>query len=398
MKSRWIYVILFAAIFLTLSYSEKSKACTTAIISGGASSHGGPMLWKNRDTDFLSNKVLFVEEKPFNYIGLVNEEDPSGRYVYAGLNSEGFGIINSVAYNLPQKGGEMKDLEGLIMADALRTCRNADDFEIYLKKNLGPDLGSWANFGVVDAQGNAVIFEVHNHGYKKIDAAAAKELYLVNSNFSRSGDTGKGAGYLRFDRASLLFNQISPSKISHTDILHKIARDFGHTLLTTPTLDQIATFSPQKPAWIETRDTINRTITSAAVVICGKTPGKSGSISTFWCTLGEPLTSIAVPVWVEAGETPSPFRGDEKAPICTEALRIKKLIHPYTEMDKENYMAVTALDNKEKSGFLPTLLKVEKEIFNDTARFLLTGHSKDEYAAFQEKAAQKVLQTLKEIK
>ncbi|UCH93313.1 MAG: hypothetical protein JSV88_23960, partial [Candidatus Aminicenantes bacterium] len=332
------------------------------------------------------------------YIGLVNAKETSGRFVYAGLNSQGLGIMNSVAYNLPKKDGEMEDLEGQIMADTLRTCRTADDFESYIQKNLGAALGSWANFGVIDAQGNAVIFEVHNNGYKKYDAADTPGKYLINSNFSRSGEEGKGAGYLRFDRAVFLFAQIPAGKISHQDIFQEISRDFGHMLLDQPTLGDLKTLSREKPVWVLSRDTINRTSTSAAVVICGKKPGNKDSAATFWVLLGEPVTSISVPVWVEAKETPLPLHEGETAPICKEAFRIKKIIRPYSERDKKNYMQVTLLDNKEKTGFLPLILKTEKKIFQETAQFLKSTHPAEEFAAFQDKMAQKALETLKSIK
>ncbi len=51
--------------------------------------------------------------------------------------------MNTVAYNLPKETAEIKDLEGLIMADALRLCRTVDDFEAYVEANLGPALGAW---------------------------------------------------------------------------------------------------------------------------------------------------------------------------------------------------------------------------------------------------------------
>ena len=50
------------------------------------------------------------------------------------------------------------------------------------------------------------------------------------------------------------------------------------------------------------------------------------SPATFWVLLGEPVTSIAVPVWVEAKGTPLPLREGDTAPICAEALRIKRII------------------------------------------------------------------------
>ena len=391
-----LVLLLFVPVFAHRD-TNKREGCTTAIIHGEAAKQGAPILWKNRDTGFLSNKVIYVNELPYSYIGLVNVKETSGRWVYAGLNSTGFGIMNSVAYNLPKKEGEMEDLEGQIMADALRTCRSVDDFESYIQKNLGETLGSWANFGVIDAPGNAVIFEVHNHGYKKYDSVDTEKKYIINSNFSLSGEEGKGAGYLRFDRASFLFTQLPTGTISHQDIFQKISRDFGHMLLDQPTLEDLTKLSVKKPVWVLSRDTINRTSTSGAVVICGKKPGEKDSIATFWVLLGEPVTSIAVPVWVEAKETPLPLHEGETAPICKEAFRIKKIIRPYPHRDKKNYMQVTLLDNKEKTGFLPLILKTEKEIFQQTAQFLKSKHTAEEFAAFQDKMAQKALEVLKRI-
>jgi hypothetical protein len=391
-----LVLLLFVSVYAQ-GDTNKREGCTTAIIHGEAAREGVPILWKNRDTGFLSNKVIYVNEMPYSYIGLVNDKETSGRWVYAGLNSTGFGIMNSVAYNLPKKEGELEDLEGQIMADALRTCRSVDDFESYIQKNLGETLGSWANFGVIDALGNAVIFEVHNHGYKKYHAVDTTKKYIINSNFSLSGEEGKGAGYLRFDRASFLFKQLPAGEISHREIFQKISRDFGHMLLDQPTLEDLRKLSAKKPVWVLSRDTINRTSTSAAVVICGKNPGDKDSIATFWVLLGEPVTSISVPVWVEAKETPLPLHEGETAPICKEAFRIKKIIRPYPHRDKKNYMQVTLLDNKKKTGFLPLILKTEKEIFQQTAQFLKSKHTAEEFAAFQDKMARKALEVLKRI-
>lgn len=399
MKSKVIALVLllFVSVFIQVAVAKR-EGCTTAIIHSEAAKEGVPILWKNRETGFLSNKVIYVNEMPYSYMGLVNAKETSGRWVYAGLNSEGFGIMNSVAYNLPKKEEEFQDLEGQIMADALRTCLTVDDFETYIQKNLGAALGSWANFGVIDALGNAVIFEIHNHGYKKYNAADTPEKYLINSNFSRSGEEGKGAGYLRFDRASFLFKQVPAGKISHQDIFQEISRDFGHMLLDQPTLGDLKKLSEKNPVWVLSRDTINRTYTASVAVICGKKSGEKNSTATFWVLLGEPVTSISVPVWVEAKESPLPLHDGETAPICKEAFRIKKIIRPYPQRDKKNYMQVTLLDNKEKTGFLPLILKTETEIFQETAQFLKSKHTTGEFAAFQSKMAQKALETLERIK
>lgn len=166
---------LLCLLSVWLAQPSTLLACSTAVFGPAATADGAPLLWKNRDTDVLSNKVVFVPEKPFSYLGLVNAEETSGRSVYAGLNAKGFAIFNSVACNLPAPPTEMKDLEGQIMADALRTCRSVDDFEAYLRKNLGKSLGSQANFGVLDSTGHAALFEVHKVKYIDVTRLANQD-------------------------------------------------------------------------------------------------------------------------------------------------------------------------------------------------------------------------------
>lgn len=391
--------ILITVLLTTGLFAAKNReGCTSAIIGGDASNHGAPMLWKNRDTNYLSNKIIYVDDLPYSYIGIVNAAETSGRFVYAGLNSAGFGIMNTVAYNLPKISDEMHDLEGQIMAAALRTCRTVDDFENYLKKNLGEALGSWANFGVIDADGRAVIFEVHNNGYEKMDTADAPKKYYINTNFSRSGAEGKGAGYLRFEQATALFNKIPAKGITHETIFQNISRNFGHPLVNHPTLKDLENQPMNEPLWVHNRNCINRPSTSGVVIINGRKKDEKNSVATLWALLGEPVTSIAVPVWVESKTTPLALHDGEEAPICAEALRIKKIIHPFTEGSKKNYMNVTKLVNKEGKGFLPLLKKTEREIFEATTQFLKKKHTQEEYAAFQTKMAEKALTVLKKIK
>lgn len=70
--------------------------CTAAVLSSAAVREGAPVLWKNRDADDLSNRIVFADEKPYAFLALVNSADRSGRQVYAGLNAAGFAIMNTV--------------------------------------------------------------------------------------------------------------------------------------------------------------------------------------------------------------------------------------------------------------------------------------------------------------
>jgi hypothetical protein len=377
---------------------ERAEQCTSAVLSPAASATGGAVLWKNRDTDVLSNKVVYVPETPYSYLALVNHDAASGRHAWVGLNTAGFAIMNTVAYNLPDKPDELKDLEGIIMADALRTCATVEDFERYLQANQGPDLGAQANFGVIDGEGKAFIYEVHNHGFQKHDAAAAPEKYLVNTNFARSGEEGTGAGYLRFERASQLFRDLPPGPVDYRTILTRFSRDTGHPLVRQPTPDEWHAYPAEQELWIPTRHSIDRPDTSAAVVITGRTPSDKQSPATMWVIPGEPLTAIAVPLWPEAGRTPELLWKGDEAPLWQESMRIKKLIRPLPEKEKREYLLATRLDNAAGTGFLPKLRQVENEILTDTAAFLKQKHTPAELADFQDRMAAKAYAAMQAVK
>lgn len=394
--ARHVQTLLSVLAFFVLPVAGADE-CTTAVVGPGAGEDGRSLLWKNRDTSVLSNRVVHVNETPYSYLGLTDLEDRSGRRVFAGVNSEGFGIMNSVAYNLPKKEGEQEDLEGILMADALRTCRTASGFEAYLQANLGRNLGARTNFGVIDAEGAAAIFEVHNHGYKRLDATEAPEGYLVNTNYSRTGQEAKGSGYVRFDRATELL-KATPGPISARDILRRLARDTGNALVPQPTLADFAALPGDRDRWVFTRDSINKSYTSAAVVIVGRRPGDPGSRATMWVLPGEPITAVALPLWVEAGTSPEPFWKGDEAALWIETMRIKKIARPYLESDREEYLNARRLDNRDGTGFLPRLLTTEDEIFDRTATFLAAPRTPEELAAFQDEMATKALEALRSIR
>jgi hypothetical protein len=374
------------------------EECTTAVVTGQATQDGRPILWKNRDTDILSNKVVFVDEKPFHYLAVIDAGDTSGRVAWGGLNEAGFAIINSVSYNLPNRGGEMADLEGMVMGDALRSCATVGDFERYLKANLGSHLGCRTNFCVIDAKGGASIFEVHNHGYSRLDADTASRRCLLNTNFSRTGTPDDGAGYLRFDRESELFAGVPAGEMTHEFVLQTAARDIGHSLLQNPERQTWKRLSADRPSWVHTNHTIDRASTASTILIHGVRPGEDPRTATLWVILGEPLCSIAVPLWVAAGQTPAELREGQYAPIATESARLKDILRPLKGSDRREYLDLTKLDNERGTGWLPSTLPVEQEILHSTRAILENGPAPSELAVFEKEAAGKALKTLKMIR
>ena len=170
------------------------EACTTALVSGKFTPDGRPLLFKQRDTDELHNKIEFFHDGRYDYVGLVNSKDPS-HAVWGGYNSTGFAIINSASYNLNEHDqASVKDNEGIIMKLALQRCRTVRDFE-QLLDSLPKPLGVEANFGVIDAQGGGAYFETGNSHFKKYDVndpAVAPDGYIIRTNFSFSGNRSHG--------------------------------------------------------------------------------------------------------------------------------------------------------------------------------------------------------------
>ena len=396
--TRLILMALIAAgLVLQLSAGAGSEECTTLVATGAATSSGGPLLWKNRDTGTLSNKVILVTEHPYSFLALIDADDTAGRAAWAGVNSAGFGIANSASYNLPQPTGELQEQEGVVMAEALRTCRTVGDLEELVKRRQGKRLGVRTNFFAIDAAGGAVIIETHNHGYTRYDASAFPAQRLANTNFSRSGGENDGSGYLRFDRESELLKAVAPESLDAGTVFRLLSRDLGHPLVQHPARDAWKSIPADRPYWIHTNYTIDRPSTASAVVIQGVVPGQDPAHTTMWVALGEPVTTIAVPLWFAAGVPPEELWQGKDAPITAEAFRLKALLRPLKAKERAEYLDLTRLDNASGTGWLPGLLAVERDIVLETEAFLRKKPGPAELASFQKAMAARAHAALKAV-
>ncbi len=368
-------ILFFFVIFFMGSFIFSFEECTTAIVGSKVTPDGSILLWKNRDTSHLFNKVVFIKDEPYSYYGVVNSGEEAGRYVYGGINIKGFAIINSVAVNLPQKCGEEKDLEGLIMAEALRKCKTVDDFEKFISENLGESLGALSNFGVIDAGGNGAIFEVYNHGYNRLNLKDFKEGYIINTNFSRSGKEYEGAGYVRFLEVKKLFEGRKNFGIEF--LLENVVRDIDNFFVPISSNNK----------WINTVDSINRSSTASCMIFQVFTEKKLRKYSTMWIVLGEPLTSLAVPIFLGSESIPDELFKGKFAPISEISHKIKMVIRPKKGGHLTNYLDYSTYLN---SGMKEMFRREEEEILKDTELFLKKRHDKKDMVKFQNRIAKRV--------
>lgn len=357
-------------------YGSDAVACTTFIISGKYTPDGKPILYKNRDTDEMHNSLVFFNDGKYRYIGLVDGNEDWNKNVWGGYNETGFAIINSAAYNNNLGDtSKFQDQEGVVMKLALQTCKTIADFENLLR-NLPKPMGVDANFGVIDAYGGAAYYETGNYKFVKFDAndpAVAPDGILIRTNHSMSADITKGYGFCRYNTAALALKKaVSEKNFTAQYLFNNISRNLYHSLTKT----DLSSNQPEKRTDVEYKffiDYIPRQITASAIMIVGAKDEKHFNDAMMWTILGFPLTSVAVPVWISAGEKlPECVAMDDslRAPLCEAALRFKEECFPITYDRGTNYINMSAVMNQQKNGYMQLLQPVENEIFEMTYRLI----------------------------
>jgi hypothetical protein len=336
------------------------------------------LLWKNRDSGHEANRLVYVDGERHSYIGLVNAEDSTGAEVWAGVNSAGFCIMNSASYNLYEDDDEerRKDEEGVLMKTALERCTTVDDFQKLLAETAG-DRGVEANFGVIDGAGGAAFFETNNHTHTRFDATdrrVAPEGYIVRTNYSFTGEPNRGAGYIRFDRASELFHEaVATGGIDRDWLLTTASRDLVNGLSGTDPLAGPLPAHERDHRYYYASDSIVRNTACATALFQGVRPGDDPVRTIMWARLGHPLCSIALPQWVAAAGAAELTVGEGSAPIDRFALYWLEQLFPLEGGSRGKYLDLARVINRQGSGVMLKLIAIEEQILTATDARLEEG-------------------------
>lgn len=282
--------------------SYDAVACTTAIVSAGASETGRPLLWKQRDTGNPFNTAVFIcaTDSSLAYTGIFNVSDVERRSVYAGENEKGFAIVNNSSYNLAS--GEYPTKNGSFMRRALERCVTVDDFEAMLLSENHRKVE--ANFGVIDASGGAAYFEAADSSVTRFDVPEGG--WMVRSNFSVSG-IPEGQGYARYLTAQALMSA-HKGKFSPLQLIDGLGRSYFNAVLG---YDASRRFPG---GMVYDEDFIPRPTTVSSVCFDGS--------ACMWTAIGYTPASYAMPLPV-CSELPSCL---EKANSLAQKLKLQ--MHP----------------------------------------------------------------------
>ena len=370
--------IIFFNVSLSIGYVSLFP-CTVAVISAKATKEGRVLMWKNRDTSVMDNKVVFVQGEKYAFLALINASDNQIVNAWAGINNQGFAIMNAASGDLAENVKGINQ-NGRLMKEALGKCADVAEFESFLRTTNGKRKVA-ANFGVIDAQGNACFFETCSSDFTKFDANDARvapQGYIIRTNFAYTApQKGEGGGYIRFERASKLFQTASDEGLlNRRFILQQAARDLVnekiHSFpLAAPTVDD-----PSSPLYINTNDTINRNSTASVVLFEGVPSQKESYLSTMWVILGQPVCSVAIPLWVEAGQVPPLADGPQTSKLNDLARSLASFLYPDQRGHMSQYLNLSRFLHYRGQTVLDLLFKIEDKVFRETDKKLKEWQSK----------------------
>lgn len=356
-----------------LTITSSVWACSSAVISGRVTPDGRPLLWKNRETGHLRNHMAYVKGEKYDFLANVNSDSfPALKEAWIGSNTAGFALMNTQSYNL-EKGDIADDdrgpANGAVIYRALEVCATVADFCHFLDTIQKPS-GIEANFGVIDAQGGAAMFEVDGHSYKVFDANdpnVAPHGYVARTNFSNGGELNEGYGYVRYlevDR--VLSKACAMGGITPQLIFTDLARSFRNNILDIDLRSGDFNY-PRTSGWFTDQDFIPRNNTSCSIVVQGVKKGENPELTTLWTILGYPPAGVAVPLWVKDNlpEMMSYDKNLEAAPLSAASLKLadEKVFHFKQGGGTKHYLHWENLHNLQGTGIMQRMMPLEKEVY-----------------------------------
>ncbi|MBR5018378.1 MAG: hypothetical protein IKX53_01930 [Bacteroidales bacterium] len=322
---------LLALVCLWAALAADAGACTTAIVSAGASASGRPLIWKQRDTDNPHNVMAHVTGGKYAYTAVFSASDKSRQRAYGGANEVGFAIMNNASYNLAEKDYDDWD-NSKVINKALATCRTLEDFERLLEEWPKPRAVE-ANFGVADAFGGAAYFEVGDTRVIRFDVEPGG--WLVRTNFSVGGREGEGSGMARYETAEYLMKQ-HPGKFTPEFLIDGLGRSFYNYELGADMLSAVPV------GMAVDLDFIPRYSSVSSICIEGVGPGDDAGSSVIWTAIGYTPCCYAVPVWVAAKDAiPAflqPASEGQSAPANLLAEELLHWTHPVDRDGRSKYI------------------------------------------------------------
>lgn len=379
-----LFLFLLAIFCLNV---QKMTACTSVIVSGKATTDGRPLIFKNRDTGTLENRMVVLQGQRFRYVGLVNTADTLPENVWGGHNVAGFAIINTAAYNLNGDEGDT-DGDGILIRKALSLCASVEDFETLLDTIAKP-MNVNSNFGVLDAHGCCAYFETGHYKYVKFDVndpTVAPDGYLMRTNFGTTGNHLLDQGVERYCAITDYMSAAAgEGKFDATRLLTGIPRYFTHGL-TKWKMEDFMPATEHDTQMFPISDYITRYSTASTILVQGVLPHEKPENTVSWVIIGSPMTAVAVPALLLPSEKLPKMLGDDgtgRAQLNTLSLTLKERIFSLQRGNTKAYIDLSKLMNRAQTGTVQRLHPVEQEVVKKGVESIDKFRKKGDFKAIE---------------
>lgn len=166
--------------------------------------------------------------------------------------------------------------------------------------------------------------------------ADAEDGVIIRTNYSVSGEDGKGSGYIRYNNAERLSHEarrqrnVSPELLTDT-----LSRSFYHSLMERDCYND---------NYIVNQDFIPRDISTSSIVIEGVNPGDNPENIRMWAILGYPPCGATEMVTLhEIPDGFGPSGREWRSKKCEEAMELRKSTIPYEGGSGKRYIDMRKL-------------------------------------------------------
>jgi hypothetical protein len=292
--------------------------------------------------------------------------------------------MNSASYNLNNDTIVTSGFEGRLIKQALQNCASVADFEQMII-NMPKPTRLEGNFGVIDASGGAVYFELGNFSYIKYDAnnsIDAPNGYLIRTNYSFSGEEDGGGGYIRYVTTNDVFEKaVSNNTLNYCTIIQDGSRNLKNSL-TGVDLNTYLNLPENQTTYVTLQDFIPRNGSVSSCVVQGVSPGENPSLTTMWSVVGFPLTSLTIPIFLNKEvDLPVVVKYDsllKDSPMSHYSLVLKDEVFSFKHgIDKNYYIDVNKVLNADSTGYLQKIIPLENQIIQESEKYITQWKSEN---------------------
>jgi hypothetical protein len=267
-----------------------------------------PLLWANVDATACDVVVAALADGEIPYFALVTAGDVAR--VHGGANGAGFCVVHTGAVDLPEPPADASGPDaGALAKLALQQCDSVARFEALLRDTDGKRR-TRASLAVADAKGDAAVFDVGPASFQRTDAAASANGVVVRAG--AVAPAAGGAEHERRERAHTLVAAPQAKPLTVRYLLQQVLRD-----VRPP-----ASAAAGGKGLQDVRATLHRDTAVAGLVLQAAAAGTDAKATAMWAHLGQPLFTVAVPLFPAAGALPRAVAGDPRSAICDAAKRL----------------------------------------------------------------------------